>query len=111
VCLSNELSVTVAIQTLKVVYLCLLDVGCFSHTLDHVLDGFMKVWLGLFTRSPKAKLAWREATSLPVPTYSTTRWGSKREVMKDLLLENSDLPPKLPKASRSKVTNEACNDY
>ncbi len=26
----------VAIQTVKIVYPCLLDVGCFSHTLDHV---------------------------------------------------------------------------
>ena len=100
-CLSNELSVSsnqlvaamrdrasvnnVAIQTLKIVYPCLLDVGCFSHTLDHVgekinanvLDEFIKVWVGLFTRSPKAKLAWREATGLPVPTYSSTRWWSK----------------------------------
>ena len=29
----------------------------------------MKAWIGLFIRSPKAKLACREATGLPVPTY------------------------------------------
>ncbi len=125
-CLSNELSVSsnqlvaamrdrasvnnVAIQTLKIVYPCLLDVGCFSHTLDHVgekinanvLDEFIKVLVGLFTRSPKAKLAWREATGLPVPAYSSTRWWSKWEVMKHMLVtfadvlpfvENNDLPP------------------
>ena len=51
-CLSNQLGITsnqlvaamrdrtsannVAIQTLKIVYPYILDVGCFSHTIDHV---------------------------------------------------------------------------
>lgn len=63
------------------------------------LDEFMKGWIGMFTRSPKTKLAWKTKTSLPVPTYSTTRWWSKWEVMKHLLdafgsfLQSEDLPP------------------
>lgn len=125
-CLSNQLGITsnqlvaamrdrasvntVAIQTLKIVYPYILDVGCFSHTIDHVgekiktdiLDEFMKGWIGLFTRSPKTKLAWKENTGLPVPTYSTTRWWSKWEVMKQMMdafgdvkhfLEDNDLAP------------------
>ena len=84
--------------------------GCFSHTIDHVgekiktdiLDEFVKGWIGLFTCSPKTKLAWKETTGLPVLTYSTTRWWSKWEVMKQMMdafgdvqhfLENHDLPP------------------
>ena len=50
---------TVALQTLKVVYPNIVDVGCFSHTIDHVgekfetpvLDEFMSAWISLFARS------------------------------------------------------------
>lgn len=120
-CLSNQLGITsnqlvaamrdrasvnnVAIQTSLPIYS---RCGVFSHTIDHVgekinthiLDEFVKGWIGLFMRSPKTKLAWKETTGLPVPTYSTTRWWSKWEVMKQLMdafgdvhhfLENSDL--------------------
>ena len=49
----------VALQTLKVVYPNKVDVGCFSHTIDHVgekfetpvLDEFMSAWISLFARS------------------------------------------------------------
>lgn len=100
----------VAMRTIKIVYNQLLDVGCFSHTLDHVgermnmpiLDGFCKAWIGLFSRSPKSRLLWRTQTGLPVPSYSATRWWSKFEVIHKMLtafgdvekfLENDDLPP------------------
>ncbi len=100
----------VAIRTLKVLYPSLIDIGCFSHTLDNVgdrfsipiLDQFFKVWIGMFSRSPKTKLAWKTKTGLPVPTYSATRWWSKWEVLRDLhnsfgdvhsFLQDSDLPP------------------
>ena len=90
-CLSNQLGITsnqlvaamrdsarannVAIQTLKIVYPYILDVGCVSHTIDHVgekiktdiLDEFVKGWIGLFTRSPKTKLAWKETTRFASP--------------------------------------------
>ena len=67
-----------------------------------VLDQFAKLWIGLFSRNPKAKLVWREKTGLPIPTYSPTRWWSKWEVLKALLLsfgdvesffKDCDLPP------------------
>ena len=67
-----------------------------------ILDKFMKGWNKLFNRSPKAKLAWKTSTNLPVPAYSTTRWWSKWEVIAQLLksfgdvdtfLRNSELPP------------------
>lgn len=55
----------VAIQTLKIVFPKVFDIGCFSHTLDHVgekfktpiLDSFSKSWLSMFSRSPKTRLA------------------------------------------------------
>ena len=56
-----------AMRTIKVVYNLLLDVGCFSHTLDLVgermntpiLYEFCKAWIGLFSRSPKSRLLWQ----------------------------------------------------
>ena len=67
-----------------------------------VLDKFAKVWIGMFSRSPKSKLAWRTKTNLPVPTYSATRWWSKWEVLKQMhdsfgdihpFLQDHSLPP------------------
>ena len=126
VCLSTELGITsndliasmhdrasvnnVAVQTLKIVFPLMFDIGCFSHTLDHVgeklktpiLDKFVSGWINIFSRSPKTKLAWKTRTGLPVPSYSTTRWWSKWEVIKHMhdafgdvksFLEDGNLPP------------------
>ena len=109
-CLSNELSVTsdrlvaaehdhasVAIQFARC--------GMFLATLDHAgenlqTDEFMKVWIGLFTRSRKAKLSLEGGYMFASP--SITQWWPNWEVMIDMLvafgdvlpfLENSDLPP------------------
>ena len=46
----------VAMRTVKVIYGSALDIGCFSHTLDHVgerlktpqLDVLLKAWISLF---------------------------------------------------------------
>ena len=89
----------VAMQTLKIIYPNVIDIRCFSYTFDHVgqnfntpvLDQLTKTWINLFSRSPKAKLAWREKTGLPVPTYLATRWWSKWEVLKALLLSFGDV--------------------
>lgn len=70
----------VAMCTLKVLYPSLIDVGCFSHTLDrvgerfripHALD-FVSRWISLFSRSFKAQLLWKERTGCPVRSYSAT---------------------------------------
>jgi len=56
----------------------------------------------MFSRSPKMKLLWWTKTGLPAPTFSTTRWWSKWEVIKHLhdafgdilsFVEEEDLPP------------------
>ena len=54
----------VAMRTIKVVYNELLDVGCFSHTLNHVgerintpiLHDFCNAWSALFSQSPRSRL-------------------------------------------------------
>ena len=89
----------VAIRTIKLVYPALLNVGCFSHTMDLVggnfntphLSDFMTAWVSLFSHSPKAHLLWTEQTGRSVLSYSPTRWWSRWELMKQLLELYGDL--------------------
>ena len=106
----------VAMRTLKVVYPHLLDIGCYSHTLDHVgekfvtphLDEFGKAWVGIFAHSPKARLLWRERTGRSIATYSETRWWSRWEVLKQVMQYFGDVAPflrenELAPANRGKI--------
>ena len=104
----------VALCTAKIVYPFLVDIGCFSHTLDLVgekfsiphLSSFTIWWVSLFSHSPKSKLLWKERMGRAFTGYSATRWWSKFEVMKqlhdlfgDLLDSNADISP----ATRGKL--------
>ena len=83
----------IAMRTVKVVYPSLIDVGCFSHTLNLVgekfatphLSDFLSSWVTMFSHSPKTRLLWRTQTGRSMPGYSTTRWWSKWEVVKYLV--------------------------
>ena len=54
----------VAMQTLKIVFPDLLDIGCFLHTIDLVgekfqtpnLESFIHSWISLFSYSPRVRL-------------------------------------------------------
>ena len=91
----------VAMRTIKVLYPHMLDVGCFSHTIDHVgehfntpvLSSFVSSWVKIFSHSPKARLLWKQQTGRSMATYSVTRWWSKWEVMKQLLEQFGDISP------------------
>ena len=91
----------VAIRTLKIVYPLLIDVRCFSHTLDHVgshfetptLNDFITLWICLFSHSPKTRLLWRSKTGKGMSSYCTTRWWSKWEVIRDVMLYFGDIEP------------------
>lgn len=91
----------VALRTLKVVYPNLVDVGCFSHTIDHVgerfdtpvLDEFMSAWVSLFAHSYKTKALWRERTGRAMKSYSPTRWWSRWEVVEQVLEQFGDIEP------------------
>ena len=106
----------VAMRTLSVVYPNLLDIGCYSHTIDHigehfqtpVLDEFSKLWISLFAHSPRARLLWREKTGRSMATYSETRWWSRWEVLKQVMLYFGDVSPFLQEneiapATRGKI--------
>ena len=91
----------VAVQTLKVVYPTMVDVGCFSHMIDHVgekfdcptLAEFTALWISLFSHSPKTKMLWRSRTGQSMTSYSKTRWWSKWDVIKQVLLSFGDVEP------------------
>ena len=89
-------------RTVAVMYPKILDVGCFSDTLDHVgqkfstpiLARFINNWISLFSHSPRARLLWKGRTGKNPKTYSATRWWSKWEVMgDDLFLSYPDIQP------------------
>ncbi len=108
---------SVAMRTLKVLYPNVLDIGCYSHTIDHVGDNFKTpvlhefglLWVSLFSHSPHARLLWRSRTGRSMLSYSKTRWWSRWEVLDQLMTyygdvlpfleENSDLSP----ATRGKL--------
>ena len=113
----NRASVNdVAMRTVSVIFNRMMDMPCFSHTIDHVgermntpiLDDFTKVWISLFSHSPKARLTWRTLTGLSVPSYSPTRWRSKFEVVHQLHNTFGDVPgflhcKELPPATTGKL--------
>ena len=79
----NRASVNdVAMRTISVLYNNMMDVGCFSHTLDRVgenmntqiLEEFTKAWISLFSHSLKTRFAWWTQTQLSALSYSAPRW-------------------------------------
>ena len=107
---------SVAMRTVRVLYNRVFDVGCLSHTLDHVgekmntpfVDDFIKSWIGMFSRSPKTRLAWTALTGLPSPSYSATRWWSWFEVLDRAFKAFGDVcpflkDPTLPPATSEKI--------
>ena len=90
-----------AMETVSVVYPFVVDIGCFSHTLDHVgenfktpiLTDFMHSWISLFSHSPKTRLLWKSRVGRSMSTYSSTRWWSKWEVVKMVMLYFGDIQP------------------
>ena len=91
----------VAMRTIQVVYPNMIDIGCYSHTIDLVgvkfctpnLDSFIRLWVSLFAHSPRARLWWRDRTGKAMTSYSPTRWWSKWEVMSQVMAFFGDVAP------------------
>ena len=81
-----------AMRTVKVVYPELVDITCFSHMLNRVVEHFVTPnlsefttsWISLFYHSLKTKLLWKTQTGKAMASYSSTRWWSKWEVQKQI---------------------------
>ena len=96
----------VAIRVLQVVYPSLIDVGCFSHTInlagEHfnvpTLSEFTTSWVSLFVHSAKARLAWKDQVGIAICSHCPTRWWSQWEVMQQLMVSFGDVEPFLNSA-------------
>ena len=90
-----------ALEQVKFFFPQLLDIMCFSHTIDNVgkhfefrvLDRFSQLWVSMFSHSAAVWLAWKTRTGTAMKTYSATRWWSKWEVMKQVLEYFGDVEP------------------
>jgi len=73
-----------AMRTVKIIFPKVIDVRCFSHTIDRVgvyfniltVRRFLQLWNSLFGHSPATRLAWKEQTGIAMGSYSPTRWWS-----------------------------------
>ena len=89
----------VALRTIKVMYPDLVDIGCIAHTINlagekfkvPTLHDFINHWNSPFSHSAKARLGWKDQCGCSSPTYSPTRWWSKFEVMRDVLVKFGDV--------------------
>ena len=90
-----------ALEQVKFFFPQLLDITCFSHTIDNVgkhfefrvLDRFSQLWVSMFSHSAAVWLAWKTRTGTAMKIYSATRWWSKWEVMKQVLEYFGDVEP------------------
>ena len=95
----------VAMRTIKVLFPHILDVGCYSHTLDHIgehfnvphLEEFTRLWISLFSHSPRTHLQWNNETGNAMASYSETRWWSRWEVYHQILVQFGGVTPFLEK--------------
>ena len=80
-----------AMQTLKIIYPSVVDIGCFSDTLDHVGEKFNTPGLVCFPEAPRQNWHGERKLVYQSLTYSATRCWSKWEVLKALLLSFGDV--------------------
>ena len=90
-----------ALRQLSFFYPNMMDIVCFSHTIDNVgdhfqfrvLDSFIRYWASLFSRSHTARLLWKEITGISMKSHSETRWWSKWEILNQVADFFGDVEP------------------
>ena len=90
-----------ALRQLSFFYPNMMDIVCFSHTIDNVgnhfqfnvLDSFTRYWVSLFSRSHTARLLWKERTGISMNSQSETRWWSKWEILRQVADFFGDVEP------------------
>lgn len=101
-----------AVRIVKVVYPCMVDIGCISHTLDIVGDKFKTptlnhsytLWNSLFSHSFKARATWKRQTDRAMPSGTKTRWWSRWEMMEQMMQQFGDMELYLHQADFSPST-------
>ena len=65
-----------ALEQVKFFFPQLLDITCFSHTIDnvgkHFEFRFSQLWVSMFSHSAAVRLAWKTRTGTAMKTYSAT---------------------------------------
>ena len=92
---------SVAMRTIGVIFPHVLDLRCFSHTLDlagdrfetPTLSNFTSHWVSLFSHNPKTRALWKEQTGTSMKMCSKTRWWSKWEVIHQVMNQFGDVLP------------------
>ena len=70
-----------ALCQLSFFYPNMMDIVCFSHTIDvgdhsqfRVLDSFICYWVSLFSRSHTVRILWKEITGISMKSHGETQW-------------------------------------
>ncbi|KAK3725261.1 hypothetical protein QZH41_001278 [Actinostola sp. cb2023] len=100
-----------ALNIVSFIFPNMVNVVCFSHTLDNVgnhfeiptLKEFGSLWIRMFRNSCKAKLLWKDLTGRAPKSYSETRWWSRWEVYQQLMVQFGDLERYMEEAKDAKV--------
>ena len=109
-CMHNRAAANgAAMRIVKVIFTLVIDVGCYSHTLDLVgekfdllvLDDFIRLWISLFSHSPRVRMEWKTKTGRTMKNFSPTRWWSKWEVFHDIFVLFGDVVPFLQQTEAS----------
>ena len=74
---------SVAMRKVSVVYPSVLDVRCFSHTLDIMgtkfntptLTTYISLWISLFSHNPKTRALWNDQTGKSMASFSKINGG------------------------------------
>ena len=90
-----------SLRQLSFLYPNMMDIVCFSHTIDNVgdhfqfkvLDSFTRYWVRLFSRSQAARLLWKERTGISMKSHSETQWWSKWEILNQVVDFFGDVEP------------------
>ena len=90
-----------AVRALSVLFPNMMNVICFSHTLNNagiqmnfpVHVEFGRLWVSLFSHSARAKLAWKSLTEMRIKTHSEIRWWFKWEIFNQLATCFADVQP------------------
>ena len=100
-----------ALNIVSFIFPNMVNVVCFSHTLDNVgnhfeiatLKEFSGLWIRLFRNSCKAKLLWKDLKGRTLKSYNKTRWWLRWEVYQQLMVQFGDLERYMEEVKDAKV--------
>ena len=80
-----------------------------ARSVNTILSEFTSALITMCSHSPKVRLIWKEQTGRAMGSYSATRWWSRWEIMKQLMVQYPEIEkfltcnPQLAPASHAKL--------